>query len=141
MMEEAGMHSIPVISIQQQYGGHARQAALIAAGSGASGQSSKLIIVVDDDIDPSNTSEVIWALATRTDLETSIDIIRGCWTTKSNPILSPEHRRLNVQQMSRALILACKPYSWIDKFPPSIKSSPELLKKIKEKWVHILSMA
>jgi 4-hydroxy-3-polyprenylbenzoate decarboxylase len=138
MMEEAAMHSIPVISIQQQYGGHAKQAALIAAGCSATGTSSIIIIVVDEDIDPSNTSEVIWAVATRIDPETSIDIIRDCWVTKSDPMLSPEDRRLNVQQMSRALILACKPYSWIDKFPASIKSSPELLKKIKEKWAHIL---
>src|SRR6516165_6140453 len=38
-------------------------------------------IVVDDDIDVSNLEEVIWALITRSDPATSIDIIHNSWST------------------------------------------------------------
>ncbi|MFC1869766.1 UbiD family decarboxylase [Chloroflexota bacterium] len=138
MMEDASMHAMPVISIQQQYGGHAKQAALIAAGCSATGRSARMVVVVDDDIDPSNLSEVTWALTTRVDPETSIDIIRDCWNSPIDPMLSPENKRLKQETMSRALITACKPYWWIDKFAPSIKTSPELLQKVTEKWAHIL---
>lgn len=139
MVEEAAIHTMPVISIKQQYQGHAKQTALIAAGCGATGWGSRMVVVVDDDIDPSNISEVIWALATRTDPDKAIDIIRDCWDSISDPLFSPENKRLKQEVTSRALINACKPYAWIDKFPPSIKTSPELLNKVKEKWAHILS--
>ncbi|MFC1870606.1 UbiD family decarboxylase domain-containing protein, partial [Chloroflexota bacterium] len=139
MMENTPLHTMPVISIQQEYGGHAKQAALIAAGCNATGFAARVIIVVDDDIDPSNVSEVLWALSTRIDPETSIDIVRDCSTSPSDPISSPEHKRLKQQTMSRALITACKPYWWIDEFAPSIKTSPELLKKTREKWAKLFS--
>ena len=87
MIEEASVHSIPVISLRQSYPGHAKQAGLITAGSSTMNYMCRIIIVVDEDIDPSDTSEVIWALATRIDPEKSIDIIRDCWVTKSAPIL------------------------------------------------------
>ncbi|MFC1870099.1 UbiD family decarboxylase [Chloroflexota bacterium] len=138
MIEDASMHAMPVISIKQEYGGHAKQAALIAAGCSATGRAARIIIVVDEDIDPSNLSEVVWALATRIDPETSIDIVRDCWDSPWDPMFSPEHKRLKQQTMSRALITACKPFWWIDEFAPSIKTSPELLAKVKGKWAHIL---
>jgi 4-hydroxy-3-polyprenylbenzoate decarboxylase len=138
MMEEASMHAMPIISLKQQYGGHAKQAALIAAGCGVTGWASRIILVVDDDIDPSNISEVIWALATRIDPDNSIDIIRDCWTSQSDPMYSPEHKRLKQTTMSRALITAVKPYWWYDQFSPSIKTSPELVNKVKAKWADLL---
>ena len=69
----------------------------------------------------------------------SIDIIRDCSTSPSDPMASPEHRRLKQQTMSRALITACKPYWWIDEFAPSIKTSPELIEKTRKKWAKLFS--
>jgi len=70
IIDEAGT-MMPVISIEQQYAGQAKEAALVAATfSGL----CRFIIVVDDDIDPSNISDVIWALGTRCDPETGIDV-------------------------------------------------------------------
>jgi len=137
MIEEATVHSIPVISIKQQYGGHAKQAAMLAAAFACSAFCSRFIIVVDEDIDPSNLSEVMWALGTRVEPE-SIDIVRDCWDALGDPMLSPEQRRLNQQVMTRALIVACKPYWWKDEFKAAIKNSPELLEKVKKKWAHLL---
>ena len=134
MIEEAGLHSILVISIEQSYPGHAKAAALIGAGCSATNMNCRMVIVVDEDIDPSNLSEVFWALGTRVDPETSIDIIRGCLSGASNPMLSPEAKRLGNYQMSRAIILACKPFLWRQDFPPSVEMSPELAKQTRDKW-------
>lgn len=134
MMEEAGFAGIPVISIQQQYGGHAKQAALIAAGCRATAYACKYVIVVDDDTDPSNLAEVMGAVAFRTDPEASIDIIRGCWDTDADPMLTREQIESGVYEHSTALILACKPYKRIKTFAPTIRPTPELVRKVKERW-------
>ena len=141
MIEDAAMHSIVVISIKQEYDGQAKQAAAIAVGCNATAMCLRFVIVVDEDIDPFDTSQVLWALGTRCEPETSIDIIRGCWTGLTDPILSPEKRRLDIRHHSVGVILACKPYSWIKEFPSSIESSPELRQRIKAKWKELFSRA
>ena len=133
MIEEATIRRIVVISLQQLYGGHAKQAARVAAGVLTMAYALKYVIVVDDDIDPSNISEVLWALGTRSEPE-EIETIKGWWGNWSNPLLTPEQRKLDDRTRSLGIILACKPYKWIKEFPPSIKTSPELAKKVREKW-------
>ena len=132
-VEETGLLSMIVISLKQHYAGHAKQASMVAAGSNATASGLRYIIVVDDDIDPSNMSEVLWALGTRSDPE-AIDIVRGCWSSHTNPMLPPEKKERREYGHSMAIILACRPYHWIKDFPPSTKPSPDLAKKIKEKW-------
>jgi len=134
MIEEAAVHSIPVISLKQMYPGHAKQAALVAAGSNATGWETRFIIVVDDDLDTSIVSEVWWALGTRTDPEKTIDILRGTWGTALNPMLSEEQKRNGELERSMAIILACKPYRRINEFPPASRCSPEYLAKLRKKW-------
>ena len=67
-------------------------AGLVAAGCGAGAYMSRMTIVVDDDIDITNSAEVMWALATRWDPKTQTDIIDGCWTGHIDPMLTPEKR-------------------------------------------------
>ena len=62
-----------IIAIKQAYPGHAMRAAHGALG-GTAGYHGRFVIVVDDDIDPFNLHDVMWALATRCDPETSLDI-------------------------------------------------------------------
>ncbi|MFC1907441.1 UbiD family decarboxylase [Chloroflexota bacterium] len=134
MIEEAGVHSIPVISLKQAYPGHAKQAALVAASSNATGFETKFIIVVDDDIDPSNLSEVWWALGTRTEPELTIDILRDMWGTALNPMLPEELKMKGELKRSVGIIIACKPYHRLNVFPLASRCSPEYLAKIREKW-------
>lgn len=133
VIEEATLHGIIVISIQQLYGGHAKQAAMVAAGALSTAYSTRYIVVVDEDIDPSSTSEVLWALGTRSEPE-EIDVIRGCWGSWANPRLTPEQRKADDRTHSMGVILACKPYKWMKDFPPSVKTSRELEKRVREKW-------
>ena len=137
MPEEASLHSIVVVSIQQGYPGHAKAAGLIAASSAATNFSCRFVIVVDEDIDPSNVSQVLWAMGTRVDPEASIDMIRGCLSSPSNPMVTPEAKRLGNYEMSRAVIIACRPYYWKDQFPPAVEIEPDLARQIREKWKEV----
>ncbi|MBI4322405.1 MAG: UbiD family decarboxylase [Chloroflexi bacterium] len=133
-LAEAKGPSIMIASVKQQYAGHAKQAANFLSGCRHAAYMCRFLIVVDDDIDPSNIAEVLWALGTRCEPETSIDILRGCWGSMMDSMLSPEKRRSGDFSHSQAVIVACKPYHWIKDFPVSVKSSPEALRGIKEKW-------
>ena len=89
---------------------------------------------MDEDIDPSDMKEVIWAVATRCDPKTAISIIDGCWSTPLDPAMHPDQRNAGNFVNSRAILNACRPYAWRDRFPPVNALSPELKNKIGEKW-------
>jgi UbiD family decarboxylase len=133
-VEGAGIMSILVVSIEQQHSGHARQAAVLAAGCGTTAYTRRWVIVVDDDIDPTNISEVLWALGTRTDPERSVDIIKSWWSGAADPMIPLETKMQGNFERSLGIIIACKPYHWIKEFPRAIKTSPEVLQKTREKW-------
>ena len=124
-----------VISLEQKYGGHAKQAALAALGQMS--YLTKFIIVVDEDVDPSNLRHVLWAVGLRSEPE-EWEIIRGTWNGYLDPRLSPEKKEAGDITHSSAIILACKPFHWIKDFPPAVVEDPELEKKVKEKWGSLL---
>ena len=97
------------------------------------------MIVVDDDIDPSNMADVLWAIATRCDPETSIEIMRGCWSSPIDPRIPPERRQQGDFTNSRAIIDACRPFRWIKDFSKDHALTPEERAKVTEKWRHMLS--
>ncbi len=137
VVEEASIHGMVVIAIKQSYSGHAKHAGLIAAGSSATRIGCRYVILVDDDIDPANMSEVIWAVSTRTDPATSIDIIRGCYGSSANPAIPLHYKESGQFEESRAIINACRPYHLIRKYPPSIRSDAAALSRVREKWAHL----
>lgn len=134
LLDEPLAGKIGVISIKQMYIGHAKQVALTAAGNRSLAYLCKWIIIVDDDIDPSDIREVLWAVCTRSEPDEDIDIIRQCWGSALDSRLHPEKRKKQQLDHSTAIILACKPYSWIREFPKDIKLSPERKKEIESKW-------
>src|SRR5499426_372853 len=71
-----------VVAIKQSYAGHAKQAGLAAVSSAAAARNGRYVVVVDEDIDPTNMKEVLWAMMTRVDPKTNIDTIDGCWSTR-----------------------------------------------------------
>ena len=82
---------ITVIALRQRYAGHAKQALITAAGF-RQGDMKTYYVTVDEDIDPTNLNEVLWAMCTRVDPATSIDIIRDAWTADLDPRVSPARR-------------------------------------------------
>ena len=78
----------------------------------------------------------MWALCTRSDPEKDIDIIRGVRSTPLDPMTRKPSKGF---QTSRAIIDACKPYEWMDEFPEVIEFSPELVRRVSEKWGNVLN--
>ena len=127
--EIGGARMFHGIAIKQRYPGHAVQAGHIAAQCGASAYASKYIVVVDDDVDVTNLDHLLWAMLTRTDPKESIQFIEGSWDSPADPRLSPEKRAKGDMTHSVAIIDACRPWSWRDKFPPTNTPSAEVARK------------
>ena len=122
-----------IIAIKQAYPGHAMRVAHGALG-GTAGYHGRFVILVDDDIDPFDLEDVLWALATRCDPETSLDVCRRIWSYKIDPRLPKHKKEAGDYTGAVAIIDACKPYHWIDEFPRTTKISEELLKATEDKW-------
>ncbi|MBI4320803.1 MAG: UbiD family decarboxylase [Chloroflexi bacterium] len=132
---------ITVVSIKQLFPGHSKQVGAVAGQIPPGAYSGRLVIVVDDDIDPTNLDEVIWALATRSDPALSIDFLHRCWSTPLDPmsntgLLEDGPRVFN----SRAIIDACIPYELKSRnlFPAVVGTSPDLLASVEAKFGALL---
>lgn len=130
--ESGGSRLFNVISIEQRYAGHARQAAYVAAQTRAGAYAGRWTIVVDEDIDPANLDEVVWALSTRCDPVQDIETIDRAWSTPLDPMV--EHEDAANPFNSRAIVDATIPYERRDEFPPIAETPPKYREKIIQKW-------
>jgi 4-hydroxy-3-polyprenylbenzoate decarboxylase len=136
--EAGSSRMLLIIAIEQRYAGHATQVGHVASQCHVGAYAGKYVIVVDDDIDVANLDEVIWAMVTRSDPATSIDIIHNAWSTALDPRIHPDDKAKGRLVNSRAIIDATRPYEWRDRFPPVNKPSPEVAKKTREKFSYLL---
>jgi 4-hydroxy-3-polyprenylbenzoate decarboxylase len=120
-----------VVAIRQRYDGHAKRAGLVAA---AHSYMARLVVVVDDDVDPSNLGDVMWAVTTRCEPAEGIDIVRNAWSSALDPRIPPDAKARGVTAHSKAIIDACRPFAWRDKFPPASALSPQEAREIETKW-------
>lgn len=131
-----------VISIKQMFAGHARMAGHVACQCKPGVGTGRYVVVVDDDIDPSNLEDVVWALCTRSDPATSIDTITQSLGTPLDPI-APEEPGMHILEYTsaRAIIYALKPFSQLRRgqFPKVVEANPKLQAQILEDWNEILS--
>ena len=134
--EIGGARMFNVVSIKQRYAGHARQAGHILSQCGVGAYMSRYSVVVDDDIDPSNLQEVMWAVATRSDPATGIDIIQRGMGSKNDPmfVAYPYDAPLS----SKAIIDACRPWEHLHDFPAVAEASKDLQEKTRAKWKDVL---
>ncbi|RLA78168.1 MAG: UbiD family decarboxylase [Deltaproteobacteria bacterium] len=130
-----GNRVVVVISLRQRYLGHAKQVAALAGAILQGGAcTGRYIITVDEDIDPSNWEEVLWAVCTRCDPQRYIDIVPGFLTSPLDPMLPPEKRERRDFTTAKVLINACRPYHWKDRFPPVNRAPDELRERVKAKF-------
>ena len=113
------------VAIRQRYPGHSKQAGHIAGQCHATNYANKFVVVVDDDVDVTNLEELWWALLTRSDPATSIDIIDGTRTSPADPRIPPDQRDRGDITNSRAIIDACRPFHWKDQYPKVNAPTPE----------------
>ncbi len=111
-----------VVSIKQRYLGHSTQVGLVASQVASVGYISRWIVVVDDDVDPTDIHDVIWAMGTRCDPKTRTTMLDHCWSSRLDTMVFDYSKLTN----SRMVIDACKPYEHYDTFPKVAMTSPEL---------------
>lgn len=136
--ECGGARMLLAIAIKQRYPGHAAQAGHIASQCHVGAYAGKYIVVVDEDIDVSNLEETMWAMITRSDPATSIDIVRNAWSTPLDPRIPLEEKAKGNFTNSRAIIDACRPFYWRDKFPVVNRPTAETMKRAHEKFGYLL---
>lgn len=122
-----------VISLKQKYPGHALQALTATAGLQAGASMYRYVVAVDEDIDPSDLNQVLWAMTTRVDPAESVQVLRS-WTSDLDPRVPPEKREKGDFTAGRMLIDACRPFLWRDQFPVPNRFSAAMRKQIWEKW-------
>jgi 4-hydroxy-3-polyprenylbenzoate decarboxylase len=125
--EVGAARSFHGVAIKQSYPGHAVQAGTIAAQCGGSAYASKYVVVGRRrrGCDESGASAVGDGDAHRSG---RVDpVLEGAWDSPADPALPPERRAQGDMTHSVAIINACKPYHWRDKFPPRTAPSAETL--------------
>jgi UbiD family decarboxylase len=126
-----------IISIKQAYAGHAKQVAMAAMGCSAAARHGRYIVIVDEDIDPTNWREVMWAMETRVDPATDIDIIDGAWSTPLDPRMSQRRRSTGDHTNSRGIFYATRQYEERDVFPVVSRSPKELQAQAMARFGHL----
>jgi len=134
--EIGGARMFNVVAIKQRYAGHAKQAGHILNQCGVGAYMSRYSVVVDEDIDPSNLQEVMWAVATRTDPAIDIDIIQRGMGSKNDPMFVAYP--YSAPFSSKAIIDACRPYEHLAEFPAVAEASRELQEQVRKKWKDLL---
>jgi UbiD family decarboxylase len=124
-----------VVALRQRYDGHAKRAALIAAANSYMG---RVVVVVDEDVDPSNLADVMWAITTRAEPSESVDIVREAWSSALDPRIPPEAKATGVTSHSKMIINACVPFAWKAQFPPTSALSVDELNEVEAKWGGVL---
>ena len=119
-----------VISLEQAYAGHARQALHVAASSAGAIFGGKWVVVVDEDIDPTNMTEIIWALCTRVNGLDDFDLIQKAPSGGLIDPLTGNYFNTHI------LVDACIPFRQkvAGKFPHPVTVSKELTDSLLDRW-------
>ncbi len=130
----AGGFGMTVISLEQRYAGHAAQALALAAQVPGGAYYTKWIIAVDEDIDPTDMDQVIWAMASRCNPIDDIDILRNTWSTWLDPTQNPPEKR---PYGSKALINACKEHRHLPVFSKRTTLRKTVYDKVAARWTEL----
>ena len=90
----------------------------------------RYVVVVDDDIDPYDMNDVLWAMCTRSDPANDTDFIRRAWSGPLDPVIPKDEKGFS----TRAVIDATRPYEWMKDFPLASGSSAEMKEQVVKKY-------
>jgi UbiD family decarboxylase len=120
-----------VVSMEQRYAGHAAQVLALAAQSPSAAYYTKWIVAVDEDVDPTNLNEVVWAMSTRCNPAEDIDFLRNTWSTWLDPSQNPPEER---PYGSKALINACKEHRYLPVFSKRTALTRQVWEQLAARW-------
>jgi 4-hydroxy-3-polyprenylbenzoate decarboxylase len=91
---------------------------------------------VDDDIDPTDTDRVLWAMVTRVDPREDVEILRRMQASPLDPIAYPA----GVEAFNARMVIdACRPWERLATFPKVAQASPELRAEVRAKFPDLFS--
>ena len=125
--------SMCFVSIKKRFPGEAKKAMFSILGNGQLSY-TKIIVAFDDDIDIKNTSQVLWALATRVEPQRDVTII------PNTPADSLDHTTNLPSFGSKMLIDATKKMrseGYAREWPDTIALPEELKKEVDRKWASL----
>jgi UbiD family decarboxylase len=132
--EAGGGRSLLIVSLEQRYPGHARQAAYLTAQMPTAAYMNRFTVVVDSDVNPRDLGEVVWAMCGRTNPEIDIEVMKRTWGSRVDPLTLPGEIAFN----SRAIIDACRPFERLADFPAVAESSEDLVASVSRRWPEVL---
>jgi 4-hydroxy-3-polyprenylbenzoate decarboxylase len=127
----AGGFGMTVVSLEQRYAGHAAQVLALAGQVPGGAYYTKWIIAVDEDVDPTDIDQVIWAMASRCNPIDDIDILRNTWSTWLDPTQNPPEKR---PYGSKALINACKEHRHLPVFSKRTTLRRNIYDAVAKRW-------
>ena len=120
------------VSIKQSYPGHATEAGYLASQTRSAAYMGKWVVVVDDDVNPYDMDDVLWAMCSRAD-PSETGIIRKAWASGVDP-LRPKDVPASKHTNSRGIIFAVVPYERMDNFSETCIASDDTRRETFEKW-------
>jgi 4-hydroxy-3-polyprenylbenzoate decarboxylase len=130
----AGGFGATVVSLEQRYPGHASQALALVAQCPGGAYYSKWFVAVDQDVDPSDMNQVMWAMCTRCNPVEDIDILRQTWSTWLDPTQNPPEER---PWGSKALVNACMEHRYIKEFSKRTLVARSMYKQVADRWAEL----
>ena len=106
---------------------------MAAASCHAGAYANRWVVVVDEDIDPTDTNEVLWALCTRTEVTEDIDVMRRCWSTSLDPMAYAQEEGRPYFN-NRMIVDACRPYDRLKTFPAVVRTSDEQAARLRSRF-------
>ena len=136
--EAGGGRLFNVVAIKQMYPGHAKQVGMATASCPAGSYANRMVIVVDDDIDPTDTNEVLWALNTRADMIDDVEVIKRARSSVLDPMVyAGETGPRNYN--NRMIIDACRPYDRLSTFPAVARKTQEEAQELRARWPELFT--
>jgi 4-hydroxy-3-polyprenylbenzoate decarboxylase len=121
-----------IVSIEQDHPGHVAQVAAVVSGAPVSAYFQKLVVVVDDDVDPTDIDQVLWAIATRFHPAEDLQVIEDTWGYELDPSVPPERR----MEGAKVWIDATKNLAaYGDRaFPERLQLREEVYEAVEDRW-------
>ncbi|MFB3059757.1 MAG: hypothetical protein ACE10C_00120, partial [Candidatus Binatia bacterium] len=119
-----------VISVEKLFEGYGKMVGMAVLGS-PSGRHIKHVTVVDDDVDPTDSLAVEWAVSTRVQAHRDVEILREVTGIFLDPSLPPEEQA-GPARCSKMIIDATR-YNAKD-FPAVCQPTPEAMEKVSREW-------
>lgn len=138
--EAGGSRLFDVVAIDQKFDGHARWAAHVAAQTRQAAYAGRWTIVVDDDVNPADMDDVVFAMSTRCDpvAMNDIETMDRCWSTPLDPMIdSREEGGPTIN--SRVIVDATVPYERRNDFPRVSAPPPDYEAQIRTEWRHVVT--